>query len=77
MLVAVDADHGDALEHRLEELVVGLDVDLDELQGHPLGDPLDGGAGVVAQVAAGPAVERDDGDAQSARSPLAYASRPR
>ena len=51
----------DALEHGLEELVVGLDVDLDQLQGHALGHALDDGAGVVAQVAAGAAVERDHG----------------
>jgi hypothetical protein len=71
VLCPVDADDGDALEHGLEEAVVALDVDFDQLQRHPLGDPLDDRPGVVAQVAARAPVERDDGNGQSARSPLA------
>jgi hypothetical protein len=68
-VLAVERDDGDPLQVTAQQLVVAFDVDLLER----MADALQGGARVVAEVAARAAVENEA--AQSPRSPLAYASR--
>jgi hypothetical protein len=63
-LLAVERDDRDSFQVAAQQIVVGLDVDLLER----VADALQHGARVVAQVAAGPAVEDER---QSPRSPLA------
>src|SRR5215211_5841691 len=64
-LLAVEGDDGDPLQIPAQQRVVGVDVDLLER----MADAPQGGARVVAQVAARPAVEHES--AHSPRSPLA------
>src|SRR4051812_26942636 len=58
-LPAVERDDRDPLQVTQQQLRVLLDVAFPELERQPLADAQQGRAGVVAQVAAGAAVERD------------------
>jgi hypothetical protein len=59
--VPVDVDHRDQLEQLSVQPVVALDVDLAELEGDPVSaEPEEAGTSLVAEVAAGSAVEGDD-----------------
>ena len=60
-MLTVEQDDRDALQVAAVEIVVGLDVVLDEREGELVAQGDELGAGVVAELAAGAAVEVDGG----------------